>query len=95
MRRYNPLFFAGLGIGLAMLLTVAVIIISFNTTSNRFLEKQSMYSTMDRKAESIMPANENINTEAGRSPVVLVSVMTIILILSGTLYIEQKGQENN
>lgn len=94
MRRYNPLLFAALGVGLAMILTVAVIIISCNTASDRFLGKQSVYSTMDRKAESIMPSNENINPEAGRSPVVIVSVITIILILSGTLYVEQREQQN-
>ncbi|WP_073587414.1 hypothetical protein [Anaerocolumna xylanovorans] len=83
-----------IGISLALLLTAAAMIISYNTTANSFSGKQSAYSAMDRKTESVMPANEDINTEAGRSPVVILSVITIILILSGTLYVEQKGQES-
>lgn len=94
MRKYNPILFVVIGISLALLLTAAVRMISYNTGADPFSSKKAAYSVMDSRAESVVPANKDINTEAGRSPIVIVSVITIILMLSGTVYIAQKEQEH-
>lgn len=94
MRKYNRILFIMIGIGLALLLTVSAKLVFYSTTAESFTSKQAAYSVMDSKAESIIPENKDVNTEAGRSPIVILSVITIILILSGTVYVAQKEQEN-
>ncbi len=93
VKKYNQVVFMMVGVSLAFVLLIAANFITAQTVSHTLNNKQTAYMKMDSKAESIIPANDEINTQAGRSPIVILSVLTIVLILSGTLYVAQKEQK--